>query len=113
LAGFRIKPIEGKKNILEKLYRSWRIWVLLVLAIGVRAYIFINMHPVVHTDSITFLFLNELDMVRTPGYPLFNEILFVFNDLFSITTDYFRLICFGQIFFLGVLNAWLIYRLTE
>jgi hypothetical protein len=87
--------------------------MLLALATGVRIYIFIKMHPVVHTDSITFLFLNELDMVRTPGYPLFNEILFTFNDLFSITTDYFRLICFGQMFFLGVINAWLIFRITE
>lgn len=86
--------------------------MLLALAIGIRIYIFINMHPVVHTDSITFLFLNELDMARTPGYPLFNEMLFTFNDLFSITTDYFRLICFGQIFFLGVLNVWLIFRIT-
>lgn len=99
--------------MLDKLFRSWRLWNLLAIAIGVRIYIFIQMHPVVHTDSITFLFLNELDMARTPGYPLFNEILFSFNDLFSFSTDYFRLICFGQMFFLGVLNAWLIFRITE
>ncbi|MBN2246517.1 MAG: glycosyltransferase family 39 protein [Candidatus Aminicenantes bacterium] len=101
------------KKIPDKLYKSWRLWILLGSAIGIRIYIFIKMHPVVHTDSITFLFLNELDMVRTPGYPLFNEILFAFNDLFSITTDYFRLICFGQMFILGVISAFLIYRITE
>lgn len=100
-------------KIINKFYQSWRLWILLALAIGIRIFIFIKMHPVVHTDSITFLFLNELDMVRTPGYPLFNELLFAFNDLFSITTDYFRLICFGQMFILGVINAWLIFRITE
>lgn len=71
------------------------------------------MHPVIHTDSITFLFLREVDMVRTPGYPLFIELMYFLNDFFHLTTDFMRWLCFGQIFILGVLNAWLIYKIAE
>ena len=97
----------------NKLLRdSYHVVLLLTVSFGVRVYMFVHMHPVVHTDSITFLFLREIDFVRTPGYPFFNELLLSLNDLFSISTDYFQVICFGQMFILGVLNAWLIYRLS-
>ncbi len=97
----------------SKLLRdSYHVVVLLAVSVGIRVYMFGHMHPVVHTDSITFLFLREVDIVRTPGYPLFNELLLSFNDLFSLSTDYFQVICFGQMFILGVLNAYLIYRIA-
>lgn len=95
-----------------RLKSSWRVLLLLAAALGLRVYIAGLMHPVIHTDSITFLFLHEVDMVRTPGYPLFLEALFGLNDLFSLTSDYFRLICYGQLFLLGVLNSFLVYRLS-
>lgn len=100
-------------NILKIICRKWDHMILLPAAIGIRIYIYTVMHPVIHTDSITFLFLSELDMVRTPGYPLFIEAVLSFNDLFSLTTQYVRLICFVQLFFLGVLNAVLIYWITR
>lgn len=87
--------------------------LLLLAAAGIRIYIYAVMHPIIHTDSITFLFLSEVDVVRTPGYPLFIEAVLSFNDLFLFTTQYMRLICFAQIFFLGVLNAFLIYWITR
>lgn len=92
---------------------SWQAIVLLLLTIGIKIAIFSQMRPVIHTDSITFLFLNEVDMVRTPGYPLFIEILLSLNDLLGITTDYIQWICFGQIFILGILNVLLIYDISN
>ncbi len=52
-------------------------------------------------------------MVRTPGYPLFIEMVLSWNDLFSVTTQYVRLLCFVQLFFLGVVNVFLIYGITK
>jgi hypothetical protein len=95
------------------IFRRWDMLILLLAAVSVRIYIYAVMHPVIHTDSITFLFLSELDMVRTPGYPLFIEMVLSVNDLFSITTEYMRLICFVQLFFLGVLNAVFIYGIAR
>lgn len=92
---------------------SWRVWLLLAVSIGIRIYIFAVMHPVVHTDSVTFFFLDELDMVRTPGYPLFLEALLSVNDWLGVSVDYLGVMVFGQIFVLGVLNAWLIYRIAS
>lgn len=100
-------------QIYHRFLRQWDKIVLLLAAAAIRIYIYTVMHPIVHTDSITFLFLNELDMVRTPGYPLFIEAVLSVNDLFSITTQYVRLICFVQLFFLGILNAVLIYGITR
>lgn len=97
----------------SKLLRdSYHVVILLAVSFGVRVYMFGHMHPIVHTDSITFLFLREVDIVRTPGYPFFIELILSLNDLFSLSTDYFQVICFGQMFILGVLNAYLIYRIA-
>lgn len=91
------------------------VYPVFVAAVAVltRFWIALNMRPIVHTDSITFLFLGELDTVRTPGYPLFIESLLMLNDLIPMTTDYFLLIAYGQLFILGVLNSYLIYRLAD
>jgi len=99
---------------------KWRLFIkktgpvffLILIAVAIRVFIFLVMHPGIHTDSVTFFFLNELDMVRTPGYPIFIEFLLCPNDLIPITTDYIKLICFGQLFFLGVLNSLLLYRIA-
>ena len=64
-----------------------------------------------HTDSITYLILSDIEAVRTPGYPLFIELTQFFNDLFSITPDYLNLIVLVQMFFLGMLNVLLVYFL--
>jgi hypothetical protein len=95
-----------------RISKSWPLFVLLATSLWVRIYIFQVMHPVFHTDSVTFLFLGKLNTVRTPGYPFLIELLLSVNDLFSFSAQYFRVICFGQIFILGMLNVWLIYRLT-
>ncbi len=87
--------------------------LLLGIALGVRVAVFLTMHPVVHTDSVTFLFLSELDMVRTPGYPLFIELVLSLNDLLGLSTDHLRAIVFGQIFILGMLNVYLLYDITR
>jgi len=91
---------------------SYTVVILLAVSFGIRVYMFGQMHPIIHTDSITFLFLRGIDTVRTPGYPFFIELILSLNDLFSLSTDYFQVICFGQMFILGVLNAYLIYRIA-
>lgn len=93
--------------------RLWPLFVLLAVSLWVRIYIFQVMHPVFHSDSVTYLFLGKLTTVRTPGYPLFIELLLSINDLFSFSTKYLKVICFGQIFILGMLNVWLVYKLTK
>ncbi|NOR14933.1 MAG: hypothetical protein GQ544_04450, partial [Candidatus Aminicenantes bacterium] len=95
------------------LSRSWPLLLLLLLALGIRFYIFTVMHPIVHTDSVTFLFLSELDMVRTPGYPGFIEAVLSLNDLFSASSDYLRSIVFVQLFVLGLLNVGFIYDISR
>jgi hypothetical protein len=100
------------KKACKLLRDSYHVVLLLALSFGVRVYMFGHMHPVIHTDSITFLFLREVDIVRTPGYPFFIELILSLNDILSLSTDYFQVICFGQMFILGVLNAYLIYRLA-
>ncbi len=105
--------MKALRRVISFLIDKWHILLVLVVALGVRVFIFKTMHPVVHTDSITFFFLRELDAVRTPGYPLFLELIFSLNDLFSLTSYYFRLVCFVQIFLLGVLNALLICRIAH
>lgn len=91
---------------------SMPLLFLLLVSLWIRIYIFKVMNPVFHTDSVTFLFLEELDTVRTPGYPLFIEIVLSANDIFGFSNEYLRVICFVQIFILGMLNVWLIYKLT-
>jgi hypothetical protein len=87
--------------------------VVLLAALGLRFFLARVLIPILHTDSVSFLFLSEVDMVRTPGYPLFIEGLLRLNDLFSFTTDYLQLICNVQVFLLGTLNAWLVYDITR
>lgn len=92
---------------------TWPLLLLLVFALGLRLYIYLHMHPVIHTDSISYFFLNELDSVRTPGYPLFIEMILSVNDWLSITSAYFRAICFVQMFLLGILNSLLLYLISR
>lgn len=87
--------------------------ILLAVALGIRVWIFQRISPRINTDSITYLVLKDVDTVRTPGYPLFIEAVQFFNDLFSITSDHLRLIIFVQMFVLGLLNTWLIYKLAK
>ncbi len=101
------------KKILTWLAKSWPLLILLLFSLWIRLYLYQRMHPVVHTDSVTYFFLGETDSVRTPGYPVFVEILLSVNDLFSFSNDYIRVICFGQLFILGLLNVWFMYRLTH
>lgn len=93
--------------------KSWPLIVLLVASFWIRVYIFQRMYPVVHTDSVTYFFLQDLDTVRTPGYPLFIELVLSVNDFFSFSIDYFKVICFAQLFILGLLNVWLIFILAR
>lgn len=86
---------------------------VLLTALGLRFLLARVMIPIFHTDSVSFLFLSEVDMVRTPGYPLFIEGLLRLNDVFAFTTDYLQLICDVQVFLLGTLNAWLVYDITR
>ena len=87
--------------------------MLLFISLLIRVYIFQRIRPGFHTDSITYLILYDIETIRTPGYPLFIEAIQFINDLFSITSDYLGLIVFIQMFFLGVLNCLLIYKLAK
>jgi hypothetical protein len=78
-----------------------------------RIFLFQSVIPRVHTDSVTYLELRNLDPVRTPGYPLFLEAIQFLNDLFGITPRYLRYIVFVQMFFLGLINTWLVYTFSR
>jgi hypothetical protein len=71
------------------------------------------MYPIIHSDSVSYFFLNELGTVRTPGYPLFIELILSVNDLFSFSGNYLTVISFGQLFILGILNSYLIYKIAN
>lgn len=88
---------------------------LAVLATGLitRLYLFLQVSPRIQTDSLTYFFLSDLTTMRTPGYPLFMELLHFFNDLFSFTSSYFGFIVFVQVFFLGLGNSLLIYVFSK
>lgn len=101
------------KKFLFKLVKSWHIIFLLGTAIGIRIYIFLKMSPGLHNDSITYFFLGEIDTIRTPGYPFFVECILSLNDLFSISSNYFVVLCFAQLFICGVLNCYLIYKISK
>lgn len=101
------------KKFLLWIGKTWHPVLLLAIALGLRIYIFILMYPVIHSDSVSYFFLNELGTVRTPGYPLFIELILSVNDLFSFSGDYFKVIAFGQLFILGMLNSYLIYKITN
>jgi len=106
--------LTAKTNkVSQHLRKNWAIIALLVFSLLIRIYIFHNVRPGFHTDSITYLVLSDLETVRTPGYPFFIEVIQFFNDLFSITPDYLGLIVFVQMFLLGILNCLLIYKLAK
>lgn len=91
--------------------KNWTILFLMAISFLTRVFIYQNIHTRLHTDSITYLILSDLEAVRTPGYPLFIELIQFINDLFSITPDYMSLLVFVQMFMLGMLNCLLIYIL--
>lgn len=93
--------------------KNWHTILLFAFALGLRIYIFKVMYPVIHSDSVSYFFLNELGTVRTPGYPLFMELILSLNDLFSFSGDYLRVIAFGQLFILGMLNIYLVYKIAN
>jgi len=101
------------KNFFLWIEKTWHLVLLLAIALGLRVYIFLVMYPVIHTDSVSYFFLNELGTVRTPGYPLFIELILSVNDLFSFSGDYLTVISFGQLFILGMLNSFLIYKIAN
>lgn len=101
------------KKFLSYCIKYWPFLFFLFFAIAIRIYFFSTMGPVVHTDSISYFFMQELDSVRTPGFPFFLEIIFSLNDIFSFTVDYFMLVCFVQIFLLGLLNSILVYKIAD
>lgn len=107
------KSIAKTKKVTQHLRKNVAIIALLVFSLLIRIYIFHNVRPGFHTDSITYLVLSDLETVRTPGYPLFIEAIQFINDLFSITPDYLGLIVFVQMFLLGILNCFLIYKLAK
>jgi len=95
------------------LRRRWPLLALLTASLILRIFLFQSVVPRVHTDSVTYLELKNLDPVRTPGYPLFLEIIQFFNDLFRITPRYLYYIVFVQMFFLGLINTWLVYAFAR
>jgi hypothetical protein len=101
------------KKIFLWIGKTWHPLLLLAFALGLRIYIFMAMYPVIHSDSVSYFFLSELGTVRTPGYPLFIELILSVNDLFSFSGDYFKVLTFGQLFILGMLNSYLIYKITN
>lgn len=100
-------------GILSKLGRHAHLIVLLLVAVGIRVYLYAHMHPVIHNDSVSYFFLSEIDSVRTPGYPGFLEAILCVNDLFFFTTDYLKWIVFVQMFGLGILSSLLLYRIAN
>lgn len=99
------------KASLNFLGKHWPVLCLLAISFFIRMFIYQNIHTRLHTDSITYLILHDLEAVRTPGYPLFIEIIQFFNDLFSLTPDYLNLVVIVQMFALGLLNCLLVYFL--
>jgi 4-amino-4-deoxy-L-arabinose transferase-like glycosyltransferase len=93
--------------------RRWALLVLLSASLTLRIFLFPSIVPRAHIDSITYLVFSDLNPARTPGYPVFIEIIQFFNDLFSITPDYLGYIIFFQMFFLGMINCYLIYALSK
>ena len=103
----------ARDKALSFLARHWAILILLTAALLLRIFIFWSISPQLSTDSVTYLVLQDMQPERTPGYPLFIEIIQFFNDLLTITPQYLRLIVFFQIFLLGVLNTYLVYAFAK
>ena len=103
----------ARDKALPFLARHWPLLVLLAAALLLRVFIFRSIGPQLSTDSVTYLILQDMQPERTPGYPLFIEIIQFFNDLLTITPQYLRLIVFFQIFLLGLLNTYLVYAFAK
>jgi len=103
----------ARPKVLDFIGRHAGLIGLLFAALVIRIFIFRNIIPLIHTDSITYLVLGDLQPVRTPGYPFFIEIIQFFNDLLSLTPRYLRLIVFFQMFLLGMVNTYLVYALSR
>lgn len=106
-----MKQTEKKLNSFSYKYGP----LLAVFASGLitRIFMFLKVTPRIQTDSLTYFFLSDLTTIRTPGYPLFMEGLHFFNDLFSLTSNYFGLIVFVQVFVLGIGNSILVYMFSR
>ncbi len=93
--------------------RHLPLLILLIAALVIRIFLFRSVVPRVHTDTVSYLILQDLASVRTPGYPLFLEVIQFFNDLFSITPRYLLYIVFFQMFILGLINTYLIFAASR
>ncbi|MDH7512073.1 MAG: hypothetical protein QHH14_03885 [Clostridiales bacterium] len=102
-----------KDKIWPFICRRWPLLVFLAASLILRIFIFPGIVPRAHIDSITYLVFSDLNPARTPGYPVFIEIIQFSNDLFSITPLYLHAIIFVQMFFLGMINCYLIYALSK
>ncbi|MBM3285407.1 MAG: hypothetical protein FJY81_06000 [Candidatus Aminicenantes bacterium] len=103
----------GGGKLLSIIRKRWALLLFLAACLLLRAFLFRSLVPRAHIDSVTYLILSDLNPVRTPGYPVFIEIIQFFNDLFSLTPRYFHLIVFTQMFLLGLINSVLIYALAR
>jgi len=93
--------------------RRWPLFLFLAASLILRIFLFQSVLPRLQTDSVTYFELRNLDPVRTPGYPVFLEIILFLNDLFSFTPRYLLYIVFVQMFLLGMANCYLIYALGK
>jgi hypothetical protein len=93
--------------------QRWPLLIFLAASLMMRIFLFPSIVPRAHIDSITYLVFSDLNPARTPGYPVFIEIIQFLNDLFSFTPDYLEAIIFFQMFFLGMINCYLIYALSK
>lgn len=107
------KQIRARPRVLAFFTKHLTLIILFAAAIVIRILIFLNVTPLLNTDSVTYLVLRDMEPVRTPGYPLFIEAIQFFNDLLSITPRYLSLIVFIQMFVLGMVNTYLVYALSK
>lgn len=104
----------GTKNKLNSFsYKYGPLLAVFASGLITRIFIILKVTPRFQTDSLTYLFLSDLTTMRTPGYPIFMEGLHFFNDLFSLTSNYFGLIVFVQVFVLGIGNSLLVYLFSR
>ena len=108
-----MRESRGKRTLRTILSAQGPFLAVLASGLITRIYLFLTVSPRIQTDSLTYLFLSDLTTMRTPGYSLFMEMLHFFNDLFSFTSNYFGLIVFVQVFFLGLGNSLLIYLFSK
>lgn len=100
-------------KILGFLRQNLGLVSFLAFSLILRIFVFRIVTPWIHTDTITYLILGQVDTVRTPGYPFFIEVIQFFNDLFSLTPAALKLVAFFQMFLLGMINSALIYAFSR